>query len=52
MARKTKTWPRYRKKNGRFAKKGSTKKVERARKIKGSGAMKTTSRSYKRRGKR
>ena len=24
------TWKRYRKKNGRFAKKGSTRKVERA----------------------
>tara|TARA_R110000824_G_scaffold378290_1_gene569808 strand:+ start:555 stop:728 length:174 start_codon:yes stop_codon:yes gene_type:complete len=36
-----KTWLRYRKQDGRFAKKGSTKKKERARRIEGSGAMKT-----------
>ena len=36
-----KTWMRYRKQDGRFAKKGSTKKKERARRIEGSGAMKT-----------
>jgi hypothetical protein len=35
-----KSWWRYRKQNGRFAKTGSTKKRERARRIEGTGAMK------------